>query len=176
MKLGEIKDLIKEWSVSLILLPVVIILLVNSGKFIPILDHINLLFHEGGHGVFRIFGKFIYTLGGSIMQILIPLLFIYYFYSNGIKAGTQVALVYLGQNILNISIYVSDASKMNLPLLGGNKVYHDWNYILGKLGLLTYDCVIGKVLFVSAAIIFMIAVVYPLIDKNYEQTDIEINL
>ena len=70
----------KPWLSSLILLPIMIWLLDNNGDFIPLIDHFTLLIHEGGHGIFRIFGIFIYTLGGTLAQILIGLLFIYYFY------------------------------------------------------------------------------------------------
>lgn len=167
---------IKKFIISIILFPVVIFLLVNSGKFIPVIDHINLLFHEGGHGIFRIFGKFIYTLGGSLMQIIIPSLFIYYFYTNGKKAGTQISLVYLGENILNISAYVADARKMNLPLLGGNRVYHDWNYLLKQTGLLEYDEIISKILYLIAVVVFGMAILYPVLKKEYQKADVDLNL
>ena len=167
---------LKTWLTSVLLFPIVLLLLYNSGKFIPFLDHINLLFHEGGHGIFKIFGKFVYTLGGSLMQIIIPLLFIFYFYTNGKKTGTQISLVYLGQNILNISVYVSDASKMKLPLLGGNRVYHDWNYILGKLNLINYDEHISKIMFFTAAIIFLLALVFPLVIREHAKENIDLKL
>ncbi len=167
---------IKKFINSIILFPVVIFLLANSGKFIPVIDHINLLFHEGGHGIFRIFGKFIYTLGGSLMQIIIPSLFIYYFYTNRKKAGTQISLVYLGENILNISAYVADARKMNLPLLGGNRVYHDWNYLLKQTGLLEYDEIISKILYLIAVVVFGMAILYPVLKKEYQKADVDLNL
>ena len=59
---------------SLILLPVILWLILNGGKFVFLLDHFNLLIHEGGHGIFKIFGDFIYTLGGTLMQIIISVI------------------------------------------------------------------------------------------------------
>ncbi len=170
------KPLVKNWLPSMFLLPVVILLLINSGKFIPILDHINLLFHEGGHGVFRLFGGFIYTLGGTLMQIFIPVLFIFYFHTNGKRIGTQISLVYLGQNLLNISVYAADAEQQALPLLGGNKVYHDWNRMLTDLNLLNHAEAVGNLFYFAAVLVFILALLFPLINKEYTRTDIQMDL
>lgn len=151
-------------------------LIFNNGNFIPLLDHFTLLIHEGGHGIFRIFGSFIYTLGGSLMQILVGLLFIYYFYSNNKNIGAQVSLVYLGENLLNISKYAADAQAQTLPLLGGNKVYHDWNFLLNKMNILEYDQTVGY-FFVGLAIIsFIAAFLIPLLPNETEHINLELNL
>jgi len=70
---------IKPWFPSFLLFPVMVLLILNQGKFIPIVDHINLLIHEGGHGVFSVFGKFIHALGGTLMQLIIPSMFIVFY-------------------------------------------------------------------------------------------------
>lgn len=151
-------------------------LIVNNGNFIPIIDHFTLLIHEGGHGIFRIFGSFIYTLGGSLMQILIGLLFIYYFYSNKKKFGVQISFVYLGENLLNISKYASDAQAQRLPLLGGNKVYHDWNFLLRKMNILEYDSLVGNLFVALAIILFIITILNPLILRENEQINLDLKL
>ena len=151
-------------------------LIVNNGNFIPIIDHFTLLIHEGGHGIFRIFGSFIYTLGGSLMQILIGLLFIYYFYSNKKKFGVQISFVYLGENLLNISKYASDAQAQRLPLLGGNKVYHDWNFLLRKMNILEYDSLVGNLFVALAIILFIITILIPLILRENEQINLDLKL
>lgn len=167
---------IKPWIGSILLFPIMVWLLFNNGNFIPLLDHFTLLIHEGGHGIFGIFGSFIYTLGGSLMQILIGLLFIYYFYSNNKKIGIQISLVYLGENLLNISKYAADAQAQKLPLLGGNKVYHDWTFLLNKMNILEYDQTVGY-FFVGLAIFsFIIAMLIPLLPKETEQINLELNL
>ena len=151
-------------------------LIVNNGNFIPIIDHFTLLIHEGGHGIFRIFGSFIYTLGGSLMQILIGLLFIYYFYSNKKKFGVQISFVYLGENLLNISKYAADAQAQRLPLLGGNKVYHDWNFLLRKMNILEYDSLVGNLFVALAIILFIITILIPLILRENEQINLDLKL
>ncbi|GBD91741.1 hypothetical protein BMS3Abin04_02473 [bacterium BMS3Abin04] len=167
---------LKQWIPSVLLLPIAFLLVINHGKFIFILDHLNLLFHEGGHGIFRIFGKFIYTAGGSLMQIIIPSLFIYYFLSNKKRIGAQISLFYLAENLMNIGVYAADARARKLPLLGGNKVYHDWHYLLNKLGILDYCQAVGFLFFYSAIAVLIIGIIIPLVIKNYKESDIEMNL
>ncbi len=167
---------LKPWISSIILLPVVVLLSINSGEFIFLLDHFNLLIHEGGHGIFSLFGSFIYTLGGTLMQIILPLLFVYYFVSHRKIFGTQISLIWLGQNLMNISVYVADAKERSLPLLGGNKVYHDWHFILGRTGLLEHDNLIGILFYLTGIVFFIIALILPLFFKNYETAKIDLNL
>ncbi len=166
----------KQWIPSLILLPIVIWLVVNQGDFIPLLDHFNLLIHEGGHGIFGIFPKFLYTLGGTLMQIILPLIFLYYFFSNQKKIGAQVSLIWLGQNFLNISVYAGDALERKIPLLGGNKVYHDWTYMLHEIGLLQNAKGVGYFFFGLGVVVFVIALIVPLLWKDYETAKIKLNL
>ena len=70
---------LKPWLGTIVLLPAAVYYSLNKGQF-TFIDYLNLLIHEGGHGVFSIFGKFIYTLGGSLMQIIIPSIFIIYYW------------------------------------------------------------------------------------------------
>ncbi len=167
---------IKPYVGSIVLLPIIIWLLFNNGRFIFLLDHFNLLIHEGGHGIFRFFGKFIYTLGGSLMQVLIPGLILYFFYSNRKIFGTQASLVFLGENLLNISHYALDAKAQKLPLLGGNRVYHDWHYILDKLHILDYYYLAGYFFIALAFLSFLISLLLPNIMNKYRAEKINLNL
>jgi len=167
---------LKPWIGSIVLLPVIIWLSYNAGKFIFLIDHFNLLIHEGGHGIFKIFGSFIYTLGGTLMQIILPFLFVYYFVSHRQKLGVQISLVWLGQNLMNISIYATDAQERSIPLLGGNKVYHDWHFLLGRMGLMQYDDEIGMGFYILGIIMFIIALFVPLIIRDYQEAKLNLDL
>ncbi|MGK9475789.1 hypothetical protein ACSSV9_03120 [Melioribacter sp. OK-6-Me] len=147
---------------SILFLPAIIFLIHNDGK-VFLLNEINLLIHEGGHGVFALFGKFIYTLGGTLMQIIIPLLFIIYYYKEKKYTLARIFLLWLAQNLINISIYASDAAEKKLRLLGGSKVYHDWNYILSSINLLEYDNIIGLLFYLLALLIFVYILIMPLL-------------
>jgi hypothetical protein len=165
----------KPWIGSLILLPVMIYYVFNMGEF-TFIDYLNLLIHEGGHGIFSFFGRYIYTLGGTMMQIIIPCLFIFYFYSHRKRIGIQISLIWLGENLMNISAYAADARARLLPLLGGNKVYHDWNYLLREINLLNFDKEIGAAFYTFGIIVFIISLLMPLILKNEELIDLNLEV
>ncbi|MBI1933361.1 MAG: hypothetical protein HYS24_12575 [Ignavibacteriales bacterium] len=165
---------IKKWLGSIIILPIAIWLINNNGNFIPLIDHFTLLIHEGGHGIFKIFGSFIYTLGGSLMQILMAGLFIFYFYINKKMLGVQFSLIFLSENLFNISKYAADAQARKLPLLGGNKVYHDWHFLLSKMNILQYDQIVGYCFITLAIISLIAALLVPLLPD--EEKHINLNL
>ena len=158
-------DEIKRWIPSLIILPIAVYWCFNRGNY-GLMDNVDLLIHEAGHVFFSLFGKFIYTLGGSSMQIIIPSIIAGFFFRNNYRTGVQVALLWLGQNFINISVYAADASAQKLPLLGDNRVYHDWHYLLNTLGLLKFDTEIGYLFFGVAVLIFIVALFMPLITHD----------
>jgi len=166
----------KPWIASLFLLPIGLFLIFNKGEFIFILDHLNLLFHEGGHGVFSFFGRFIYTLGGTLMQIIIPSLFIFYFFINHQRIGIQISLIYLAENLMNIGVYASDARDQILPLIGGKGTYHDWKYLLGKTNMLEYDQFIGSLFYYSALLIIIFSLLLPLFMKDYDTANLNLKI
>ncbi len=166
---------VKPWIGTTILLPMVIFYTINKGQF-TFIDYINLLIHEGGHGVFKIFGKFIYTLGGTLMQLIIPSMFIIYYWIKKKIFVTQIFLVWLGENLMNISVYAEDARVQKLPLLGGNKVYHDWTWLLSQTGMLEQDQLVGKIFYGTGILIFLIAMFLPLFLRKLEQANIDLDI
>jgi hypothetical protein len=171
----QLKKYFSKWLGTFFLLPVIVYLILHIGNFLFI-DYLNLLIHEGGHGVFKIFGGFIYTLGGTLMQIIIPSMFVVYYFLTKKKFLTQIFLIWLGENFFNISVYASDARSKKLPLLGGNNVYHDWNYLLSKTGLLEYDLLIGKIFIALGLICFLVVLFIPIIIKNEKPVNLDLNL
>lgn len=97
------------------------------------------------------------------MQIILPSVIVFYFLKNMYRTGVQVGLLWLGQNLINISVYAADARDQKLPLLGGNNVYHDWHYLLGELGMLDYSSEVGYFFVVLAVIVFICILVMPLL-------------
>jgi hypothetical protein len=158
-------DDVRKWLPSVIIFPLAVYIVLNRGEYTWI-DNADLVIHEAGHFFFMFFGKFIYTAGGSLMQILLPGLLVWYFLSNSYKTGIQVCLLWLGQNFVNVSVYAADARAQLLPLLGGNKVYHDWHYMLGELNILRYDAEVGYFIFGAAILTFIIALLVPLFIHN----------
>ena len=102
-----------------------------------LLDGVDLAIHETGHLVFAPFGEFVGVAGGTLFQLIMPLVFVGYFWRRGDRHAASVALWWVGQNGGHIAYYLADARAQELPLVGGGE--HDWNYLLGRMGLLAHD-------------------------------------
>ena len=118
--------------------------LTHKDGFLGILDSFNLLVHEAGHIIFSPFGHTLYFMGGSLLQCIMPAAFCFSFWRTRQPAGVAVSGIWLGQNLLNVAIYVADAQAMALPLLGGG--LHDWNTLLGGTFLLRHCRTLGSML------------------------------
>jgi len=109
------------------------------------MHNINLVFHEAGHIIFSPFGRFMTVLGGTLSQLLMPAIVMGAFLiTNRNPFAASIGLWWLGQNFMDIAPYINDARDLRLPLLGGVTGrdvadYHDWEYLLGRLGLLEQD-------------------------------------
>jgi len=125
---------------------------------------INLPFHEAGHVIFSPFGSFITSLGGTLGQLLMPLICLGTFlfkYQN--PFGASICLWWFGQNFLDIAPYINDARAGVLPLVGGNTGnsspygFHDWEFLLTETGLVHADHIIAKISFFIGTMIMLIA-------------------
>lgn len=125
-----------------------------------LIDSVNLIFHEAGHAIFFFLGDFVQVVGGSFMQVLIPASVAYYFYKRQEYFSTCVVLFWVGESLINVSVYVGDAIAMQLPLLGGDAVIHDWNYILSSLNMLSVAPILAKMLFLSGFALYITAVYF----------------
>jgi hypothetical protein len=101
-----------------------------SGGEVPLLDGVDLGFHELGHMLAMGLGRFIHTLAGSIVQVAVPLgLSAYFIVARKDLVGGGVCAAWAGTSAYDVAVYVADAPFENLPLIGG---YHDWAYLLGS--------------------------------------------
>ena len=100
------------------------------------MHRVNLVFHEAGHVLFTPFGWFMTKLGGTLGQLLMPIIVILTFLiKNKNNFGATVGLWWLGQSFMDCAPYIDDAMNQQLVLLGGvtgadRPGYHDWNNIL----------------------------------------------
>ncbi len=106
---------------------------------------VNLPFHEAGHVLFRPFGQFMMMAGGSLMQVLVPVIcFFAFLFKTRDTFAASVALWWSGESLIDLAPYINDARELKMMLLGGVTGrdvddYHDWEFILRRLGLLEYD-------------------------------------
>lgn len=127
------------------------------GLLLGILDGANLIFHEAGHVLFAFFGEFLQVLGGSLVQVAIPVACSVYFALRRQSSGLAAALFWAGESTTAVAIYVADARRMALPLLGGDGATHDWNYLLGRLHLLDRAEALGRLVFALGGIAMLAA-------------------
>ena len=108
---------------------------------------INLPFHEAGHILFSPFGTFMTACGGSLMQVLIPIVCVISFVRREDWFAAAVCGWWAGQNLIDLAPYIADARALQLVLLGGRTGAevegHDWEAILTSLGWLRYDRTLG---------------------------------
>ncbi|MCI5140941.1 MAG: zinc ribbon domain-containing protein [Candidatus Electrothrix sp. ATG1] len=112
---------------------------------------VNTPFHEAGHIFFRPFGAFLTSLGGTLGQLLMPLIcMVVFLLQTRDTFAAAVGLWWFGENFLDIAPYIGDARAGTLPLLGGNTGhsspygFHDWEFLLTETGLLRYDQTLAR--------------------------------
>jgi len=89
----------------------------------------------------------------------------------------QLSLAFLGYNLMDISVYAADASARQLPLIGNlPKSAHDWFNMLWQMGLLNYDHAIGMVFFFLGVAIFIVGLGIPVLVKEYEVVELELDI
>ena len=139
---------------------------------------INLPFHEAGHLIFMPFGRFMMVLGGTLGQVLMPMICVGTFLIKTRDAfGASVALWWTAENLMDIAPYINDARALELMLLGGvtgrEVEGHDWEYLLTKLGWLSYDHVLARGSYRVGIIVMAIALLWGgiLLVKQYRHLE-----
>jgi hypothetical protein len=120
---------------------------VNTASDWHFIDNVDLIFHEAGHTIFFFLGQFVQVLMGSGFQILLPAFIAGYFLVRKEFFQAAIVLFWVGANFINVSVYAADAVSMQLPLLGGDGVMHDWNYILSTLNILSATPFVAEALY-----------------------------
>lgn len=127
---------------------------------------VNLPFHEAGHILFRIFGRFMMMLGGSLTQLLVPFIcLVAFLVKTRDTFAASVSLWWLGQSLIDLAPYINDARQLQLMLLGGVtgrdvEDFHDWEFILRNLGLLEYDHLLARTAHLSGTLFIICALLW----------------
>lgn len=123
------------------------------------LHSVNLPFHEFGHILFSPLGRFMTLLGGSLFQVLLPLgLGVAFLYQYRNNFAASIMLWWSGQNFIDVSPYIADASFRTIPLIGGLGIEaHDWGNLLTELGWLNYDYTLGRTSFLFGSLLIILA-------------------
>ena len=130
------------------------------------MHNIDLIFHEAGHILFIPFGRFMSILGGSLFQVLMPLIVMFTFLiKNHNPFGASVGLWWAGQSLMDLAPYIDDAIDQKLVLLGGrtgadSPGNHDWTNILIDLDMLEKHRSIANLANDGGSLIIVLAIVW----------------
>jgi hypothetical protein len=127
-----------------------------GGGVLGFVQLIDLVFHEAGHVIFAVLGRFAGMLGGSLNQVLIPAICTAYFLRARQPAAAAVTLFWTGENLTGVAIYVADGRDMALPLLAEG-LTHDWNWILSELSLREHAPALGRAVFALGLLVLAAA-------------------
>ncbi len=111
------------------------------------IDLVFLPIHECGHLLFGFLGnQTLMVMGGTILQLFVPLAIAVYFVFQRQLTGAAFAAFFFFENFLQIGTYMADARAQQLPLvnIGGGEGIHDWGYLFAKFGVINQDMAIGK--------------------------------
>ena len=136
-----------------------------------LIDGVNLVIHEAGHLFFRPFGEFMMIAGGSLFQVIMPALFVGYFLYQRQYYSAALVLFWVGESILNVSVYAGDSQALQLPLLGGQDSVHDWNYLLTSLNLLPATPIVAGAIRLLGTLTILLAAVGSIRFATRSRTD-----
>jgi len=132
-----------------------------------ILDYVNLIIHEGGHFFFSWFGETMHILGGTLGELIVPLLCAAYFFWKRETTAVAFSCFWFFENFPYIGTYMADARSDSLPLVGSD--VSDWLILFGQWGLLLQDQKIGRIMHILGWL-GMIATVVWLVYRMYQDS------
>lgn len=137
----------RSWLVRLPLVLVLAWILVRhmrEPRWASIVAGLNLVIHEAGHLLFGWFGELAGIAGGTVLEIAVPLAVAAAFVRQRDWFAVAVCLFWLGTVFIDVGVYAADARLRALPLVSvGGEPVHDWNYLLGEVGMLRHDRAVG---------------------------------
>jgi hypothetical protein len=97
--------------------------------------------HEFGHLFWALLGEWMGVAGGSLTQLLIPIGAAAVVARSRDWFGVAVCGLFLATSLGELSWYIGDARTELLDLVSFSEegAIHDWNYLLGRAGLLHQD-------------------------------------
>lgn len=123
-----------------------------------LVDDLNLAIHEAGHVGFQPFGEPSVTLGGSVLQVLVPATFVMYFACRRQRFNAAIVTAWVAASLLNVALYIADARAQLLPLLGGDDTVHDWWFLLTEWDLLPHDTAIARAVQLCSTVAWILSV------------------
>ncbi len=126
------------------------------------MHNINLAFHEFGHVLFAPLGELMMFLGGSLFQILLPLICLGVFsFQQHDNFAASIMLAWCGQSFVDVAPYIRDAEYRALPLVGGaTEANHDWGNILTMLDAVSSCYTLAKISFAIGVMVMLLGLAW----------------
>ena len=124
-----------QWIVAALVACLLAWLTYSRGGWIPLLSGADLAVHEFGHMLVFWAPKLLLQIAGSYLQVALPLWLGMYLWLRHDRFAVILMGAWAAESLNNVSVYIYDATRMVLPLLGddGSGEWHDWRNILTRL-------------------------------------------
>ena len=139
--------------------------LINS-RYMSLIDVTDFFIHELGHVLFWFFwNEFLAIAGWTLFQLIIPILLLIMFFTQKDYFAVALSFAWIWTNFFYISMYSSDAIRLNLPLVSmwAWETIHDWNYMFHELWVILYTDLISDIFYYIAIVLFIISFIYSFI-------------
>jgi hypothetical protein len=139
--MNDFMETVKEWCKGkswIIRIPVVIWLAymfinyLRRPDYLSILGAFNYWIHEAGHLLALPFGQMLEAISGTMLEMLMPIVFLVVFLKQGEFFGASFCCGWLSTCFFYASWYISMAQRTD-------DWTHDWYNILSTLGILMYN-------------------------------------
>ncbi len=146
--LARLRDEVDAWAAGrdwivraplLVFLAYVGVRQFGDAEYASVFGALNLGIHEAGHFVFSGFGEALHVAGGTLLQLLAPIVSIAMFVRRPDWFAAAVCLGWLSTNLHHVGTYMSDAQEMRLPLVAvgpADTVTHDWRFLFERFEVL----------------------------------------
>jgi hypothetical protein len=149
-----------QWVVAIAVTSLLAALTYTRQGWVPLLSRADLGLHEFGHLLFWWTPELFAQLAGSLMQVGLPLALGGYFLWRRDRMAVVLMLAWAAESLNNVSVYIYDATRMELLLVGddGSGAAHDWRNILSRLGGLSHTDAIACTVRGLSVALFVVAV------------------
>lgn len=166
---GDARKMVR-WGrigLTLALIPVGLSAFRDEYAMVPLVSGINLAIHETGHYLFMPFGEMMNILGGSLFQVVFPLVFVWYFLygkqEHRDRHAAMVCLWWTSLNMLGVAVYAADARAGQLMLITGatgedDPDSHDWKNLFSMWGVLNRDTIYAGRMRTVAWLMFIVSI------------------
>jgi hypothetical protein len=130
-----------QWVVAGLFTCLLAFLTYSRNGWTPWLSNVDLGVHELGHMLSFWAPTLMVQGAGSFLQVAVPLGFgSYFLWLRKDRFAVILMLAWAAESLNNVAVYIYDATRMELSLLGddGSGAGHDWHNILSRLGLLDH--------------------------------------